>query len=190
MYPFVCGRLRLRTLLYFAITCTVASNISYRWYTSWQMALVIEGVAGLGLTLAQLPLFDLAARATPKGSEALGYSIMIALWNLGLAGSDIIGSALFEKYGLTFQNLVWANAGTTALVLVVIPFLPRRLVDRKEGETGLEQGFEVVPVTAEAVREEVVQAAGATRRCPHAGCEAMNPVEAEFCTRCGRDLRA
>jgi predicted MFS family arabinose efflux permease len=98
------------------------------------MALVVEGLAGMGLTLAQLPLFDLAARATPKGSEALGYSLMIALWNIGLSLSDIIGSALFEKYGLTFMNLVWVNAGTTALVLVVIPFLPGRLVDKKEGE--------------------------------------------------------
>jgi hypothetical protein len=63
---------------------------------------------------------------------------MIALWNIGLSLSDIIGSALFEKYNLTFMNLVWVNAGTTALVLVVIPFLPSRIVDKKEGESTAE----------------------------------------------------
>jgi MFS family permease len=174
VYPFVCGRFRLRTLLYFAITCTVLSNLSYLGYVSWKMALVIEGLAGMGLTLAQLPLFDLAARATPRGSEALGYSLMIALWNIGLSLSDIIGSALFEKYNLTFMNLVWVNAGTTALVLVVIPFLPRRIVDRKEGES-----------TAEV---QVPSVTPAPRTCPWAGCEAMNPGNATCCTRCGRLL--
>jgi hypothetical protein len=29
---------------------------------------------------------------------------------------------------------VWLNAGTTALVLVFIPFLPRSIMNRKDGE--------------------------------------------------------
>ena len=97
--------------------------------------MIIEGAAGLGLTLAQLPLFDLAARATPKGSEALAYSLMIACWNWGLSLSDVLGSWLFDKFDQTFMNLVWVNAGTTALVLIVVPFLPAQLVDCREGET-------------------------------------------------------
>ena len=134
VYPLVCRRLRLRPLLYMAISCTVLSNLAYLGYVSRTTAFVVEGAAGLGLTLAQLPLFDLAARATPRGSEALGYSLMIACWNWGLFFSDILGSWLFERFGQTFRNLVWVNAGTTALVLLVIPFLPGRLVDKKEGE--------------------------------------------------------
>ena len=31
-----------------------------------------------------LPRFDLAVRSTPKGSEALGYSLLISVWNIGL----------------------------------------------------------------------------------------------------------
>jgi MFS family permease len=135
IYPFVCRRFRLRVLLAMAIVCTIASNLAYLGYVSRNTAMFIEGATGLGLTLAQLPLFDLAARATPKGSEALAYSLMIACWNWGLSLSDVLGSWLFDKFDQTFMNLVWVNAGTTALVLIVIPFLPRHLVDRKEGET-------------------------------------------------------
>ena len=148
LYPFFCQRFRLRTLLALAILCTIVTNLAYLGYCSHTTAMIIEGAGGLGFTLAQLPLFDLAARGATRGSEALAYSLMIAMWNVGLAISDVIGSMLFEGFrctvplvnltlqlpSLTFKDLVWVNAGTTALVLLAIPFLPGRLVDRKEGE--------------------------------------------------------
>lgn len=148
IYPFLCNRFRLRTLLFMAILCTIASGMTYLGYVSRNSALIIESAAGLGITLAQLPLFDLAARGATRGSEALAYSLMIAFWNLSLSFSDVIGATLFEGVRftlplvnhvlqlppLTFKDLVWVNAGTTALVLLVIPFLPGRLVDKKESE--------------------------------------------------------
>jgi predicted MFS family arabinose efflux permease len=139
VYPLLCRRVRLRWLIALAIAFTVASNLAYLGYVSKTTAMVIEGAAGLGITLAQLPLFDLAARAASKGSEALAYSLMIALWNVGLSLSDVIGSALYGRYHLTFRDLVWVNAGSTALILLVVPFLPARLVDRREGEAGARQ---------------------------------------------------
>jgi Na+/melibiose symporter-like transporter len=135
LYPLLCRKFHLRGLLYLSISSTVLSSLCYLGYVSKSSAIVIEGLGILGYTLAQLPLFDLAARATPKGSEALGYAVMLALANLSSSFSDVLGSYLFEKYKLTFMNLVWLNAGTTALVLFVIPFLPGYLVDKKEGES-------------------------------------------------------
>ena len=78
--------------------------------------------------LGQLPLFDLAARAAPRGSAALAYALMMSAWNLAVAASDIFGSWLFHRYGLTFIHLVWLNAGATAATLILVPLLPRRLV--------------------------------------------------------------
>ena len=117
-----------------SITCTVLTSLCYLGYVSHESAIVIEGLGMLGYTLAQLPLFDLAARATPKGSEALGYSMMIAFWNISQMISDVTGSYLYDHFHLPFKSLVWINAGTTALVLLVVPFLPGYLVDKKEGE--------------------------------------------------------
>jgi hypothetical protein len=77
---------------------------------------------------------DLAVRATPRGCESLGFSLMMSARNLALGGSDVIGSKLVDSYGWAFHQLVWLNAGTTALVLVFIPFLPRLIMSRKDGE--------------------------------------------------------
>jgi BT1 family len=134
LYPLLCRRFHLRALLYLSISSTVLSSLCYLGYVSKSSAIVIEAVGLLGYTLAQLPLFDLAARATPKGSEALGYAVMLALANLSTSISDVVGSYLFDHFKLGFKNLVWVNAGTTALVLIVIPFLPGYLVNKKEGE--------------------------------------------------------
>ena len=133
-YVYFCRRLSLRQLLYGSVFLTAALSLLYLGYNDKNSAMLIEAVYCFALSLAQLPLFDLAARATPKGSEAVGYSIIMSVWNWGLFFSDLIGSGLYEKYHMTFKNLVWVNAGTTALVLLAIPFLPSLLVDHKEAE--------------------------------------------------------
>jgi hypothetical protein len=133
-YVYFCRRLSLRQLLYGSVFLTAALSLLYLGYNDKNSAMLIEAVYCFVLSLAQLPLFDLAARATPKGSEAVGYSVIMSVWNWGLFFSDLIGSGLYEKYHMTFKTLVWVNAGTTALVLFAIPFLPGLLVDNKETE--------------------------------------------------------
>jgi len=55
--------------------------------------------------------------------------------NGGQALSDIFGSWLIDQHHVTFFNLVWLNAGTTALILIVIPFLPKILLDHSDAKT-------------------------------------------------------
>lgn len=131
-YVWLCRRFSLKIMIYGSVLFTALMSLLYLGYGDWKYALVIEGVYAFGYYLAQLPLFDLAARATPKGSEALGYSIIMSVWNWGLFFSDLIGSALYEKYHLNFKQLVWLNAGTTVLVLFVVPFLPKLLLESRE----------------------------------------------------------
>lgn len=131
-YAYFCRRFPLRVLLYASILFTGLISLLYLGYNDFWSALVIEAVYFLAYALVQMPLFDLAARATPKGSEALGYSIIISVWNWGLLCSDLLGSALYEHYRLPFKTLVWINAATTLVVLAAVPFLPKLLVDRRE----------------------------------------------------------
>ena len=134
IYGVLCQRLSLRPLLALGIVCSVFSTLFYLLYGSPTAAMFIEGGAGIFATLAELPLMDLAARATPRGSEGLGFAVMMSVRNGSQALSDIIGSMLVDQYHVSFSYLVWLNAGTTALVLLVIPFLPRVLMDRCDGE--------------------------------------------------------
>ncbi len=131
-YSYFCKRYSLRPLLYGSILFTGLISLLYLGYNDFRSALLIEAAYYFAYALVQMPLYDLAARATPKGSEALGYSIIISVWNWGLLCSDLIGSALYENKHFSFKQLVWLNAVTTLLVLVAVPFLPKLLVDRRE----------------------------------------------------------
>jgi len=133
-YAYFCRRFNLRTLIYMSIFFSALVTLLYLFYNDFRSAIVIEIVFMFCYYLAQLPLFDLAARSTPKGSEALGYSIIMSVWNWGLFFSDLLGSGLYEKYNMSFKSLVWVNAATTALVMVVVPFLPKLLLDSREGQ--------------------------------------------------------
>ena len=70
---------------------------------------------------------DLAARATPKGCEGLGYSLMLSIRNVAIFGADVVGSYLAD-HKWSFTNLVYLNAGTTAIVLILLPLLPNALM--------------------------------------------------------------
>jgi hypothetical protein len=59
---------------------------------------------------------------------------MMSARNFALGGSDVIGSWLIDSHGWFFHQLVWLNAGTTALILLFIPLLPRVVMNRKDGE--------------------------------------------------------
>jgi hypothetical protein len=96
--------------------------------------MVVEGIVGMTGTVAELALMDLAARATPRGGEALGFALMMSVRNLAVGGSDVMSSSLADRFHLSFSTLVLLNAGTTLLSLLAIPFLPAVLVDRRDGQ--------------------------------------------------------
>jgi Na+/melibiose symporter-like transporter len=135
IYHQFCRKLSLRQLLGASIVLHAVLTLLYLFYRDRPTAMVITGIESATMVLALLPLYDLAARATPKGSEALGYSVMMSVWNFTTAMSNWAGALLYDKLHLDLHQLVWLNSGTTALVLLAVPFLPAVLMDRKEDES-------------------------------------------------------
>ncbi len=129
-----CRRISLKHLLVGSILLHAAGSVTYLLYHDHFSALWITGLSGFTGTLALLPIYDLAVRGTPQGSEALGYSIMMSVWNFTSALSDWTGSKIFELLHRTFLSLIWINAGTTLLAIAAIPFLPSVLLSQKEGQ--------------------------------------------------------
>jgi hypothetical protein len=134
LYGALCRRFALRGLLTAGITLNVIGTLCYLAYRSPLSAALITGVAGLGFVLSILPLMDMAVRATPRGSEALGFALMMSVLNLTMDLSNMVGSWFYETYHWTIMQLVWLNAGTSALVLIAVPFLPGMLMNRRDGE--------------------------------------------------------
>jgi predicted MFS family arabinose efflux permease len=127
-----CRKWKLRTLLVCSIVAHVIGTVLYLFYRDVPSAIFITALEGLSGVLTMLPVYDLAARATPRGSEALGYSIMMSVWNATNKFSDFTGALVYKH--LDWSSLVFINAGTTALMLLIIPFLPVAILNRKEGQ--------------------------------------------------------
>jgi predicted MFS family arabinose efflux permease len=74
-------------------------------------------------------------RSTPKGSEALGYSLLISVWNIGLMIGSKTGPMLYQRVLHQDMNrLIWINAGVTLAGVILVFLLPRALVEKREGE--------------------------------------------------------
>jgi predicted MFS family arabinose efflux permease len=130
---FASRRLTLRTLLVIALLMGTAANLGYLFYSSFPRAQFIEGFNGFGYTLAEVALMHLAVRATPAGSEALGFALIMAVRNLGLFGADWVGAYLLDQHYLGFHALVIANAATSCIAAPLVLLLPAALVDVRDG---------------------------------------------------------
>ncbi|MGA2401038.1 MAG: MFS transporter [Syntrophobacteraceae bacterium] len=123
IYARVCKAMPLGPLLAGGIILSSMLTLLYLYYESHNAAIIITAVNGLGGTLAVIPLYDLAARATPRGCEGLGFALMMSLRNLAVNGADWVGSWLMQSWQWSFSWLVFINAGTTLLVLFAVPFV-------------------------------------------------------------------
>ena len=140
LYAYLCRRLLLRPLLLGGIFLNAISSVLYLWYRSPQSALIIDTSNGFLAILGILPLFDLAARATPKGSESFGYALLMSVYNIAVfAISNPVGSWLYERQSPVWHHnltrLIWLNAGTSLVALVLVPLLPRILLVHRDGDS-------------------------------------------------------
>jgi predicted MFS family arabinose efflux permease len=134
LYSRICRGRGLRPLVVAGILTHVVAAMLYLLYRDWWSAVLITVLYSGAQALALLPFYDLAMRATPRGSEALGYSIMMSIWNFATQLGNVVGSALMDHLHISFSQLVVINAATTAVTILALPLLPRALTDRREGE--------------------------------------------------------
>jgi Na+/melibiose symporter-like transporter len=139
LYAYFCRKLSLRPLLLAGILFNAISSLLYLWYRTPQSAMIIDMANGFLAILGVLPLFDLAARATPKGSESFGYALLMSVYNIAVfAISNPVGSWLYELPSAGWHHnltrLICLNAGTSLVALILVPFLPRILLSQREGD--------------------------------------------------------
>ena len=84
--------------------------------------------------MAELVLMDLAVRSTPKGSEGLGFSLMMSVRNLALLGTDALGSMMMDKWHVQLNALVLSNAATTIITIPLVFLLPKVVLMKRDAE--------------------------------------------------------
>jgi MFS family permease len=147
LYGLFCRKLNLRTLLLIGLGAATVGNLGYLAYTSILASRIVDTLNGFCFTLAELALMDLAVRATPPGSESVGFSLMMSIRNIALFGSDWVGSAMIDRLHTPFNLLVLANSATTLITLPLILLLPAILVWRKD-----EALYEDAPAAKSAIQ--------------------------------------
>ena len=145
---FACRRFSLRTLLLCCLLFGTLANLGYLFYSTAGRAKVIESFNGFGYTLAEIAMMDLAVRATPSGSEGLGFALMMSVRNFALFGSDWFGSKLLDAYHLHFNTLVIANGATSLIAVPLVLLLPAVIVKTKDAKAP-----ELVSAPARAIQE-------------------------------------
>jgi hypothetical protein len=120
--------LNFRWILAMAVGLAAVSTMAYLFYTDYTKAILIDGQNGFFGAFAEVALMDLAVRATPKGCEGLGFALIMSFRNVALFGADYVGSLLSDNNKWPFEWLVYLNAGTTALVLIILPLIPTTLM--------------------------------------------------------------
>jgi predicted MFS family arabinose efflux permease len=125
-------RWSLRKMLFFCILIGALAQMCYAFYNSMPQAYVIESLWGLGWAAADMALTDLYMRATPAGSEALGFALMVSVRNLSLFGADWLGAKAMEIYHLQFSTMALANGTVSLIALPLVFLLPGLIVDQKD----------------------------------------------------------
>ncbi len=131
-YAFFCRKINLRVLLLVGVALNGLTTLFYMIYTQ-PTAPLAHVFNGFCLILAEMAVMDLSVRATPRGCEALGFSLMMSMRNFGIALSDVIGSKLMDQFHFTFNSLIVANVATTLAILLFLPLIPKAILSWKDG---------------------------------------------------------
>ena len=122
----------LRKLLFWFILAGALAQMCYAFYDTMWEAYIIESVWGLGWAAADMALSDLYMPSAPKGSEALGFSLMVSVRNLSIFGADWLGSRAMEAYNLQFSTMAIANGLVSMIALPFVFMLMSRVVDHTD----------------------------------------------------------
>ena len=134
LYGFLCTRFPPRKLLWWSVIVGVPQFVPMAFIHSANQAFLIAVVIGLLGGLANAAVIDMAIRACPPGLQGTLMMIIFSLYPLSSRFGDVFGSWIF---GLSptrgFQYCVVAITITYALMLPLIPFIPKELTATADG---------------------------------------------------------
>jgi MFS family permease len=111
----------LRRLLNVSIAIGVVATLVYLFYQGRTSAAVISGGYGAIYMFGTLAFLDLAAKACPRQAEGTFFALLMSVYNIGMSGSEFVGSWLFEQIGYSW--LIIVSAAFSALCWFLVPLV-------------------------------------------------------------------
>jgi MFS family permease len=119
----------LKRLINASIGGGVVGTLAYLLYRDAWSAVVIDTVFGCVGMLTQLAFLDLAAKACPSRVEATFFALLMAVFNGGTQGSQVVGGYLYDWLGYT--PLVLTSAASTAAAWFLVPLVKIERIEAK-----------------------------------------------------------
>lgn len=135
IYGWICKKISLRSLLWIGTIITVPQMLPLAFIHSAQAALWLALPIGMMGGIAAGAYYDLAMRSCPPGLQGALMMMVDGVFVLSYRGGDILGAQIYSTsptYGFLYCAL--ATTAVYALILAVIPFIPRDLIATADGE--------------------------------------------------------
>ena len=126
LYAWLAQRVALRTLVWIGGVLAVPQMASLLFIHSPAGALWAAVPMGLLGGIGQAAFTDLTIRSSPKGLEGTMMMLFLTMFWIAQRGGDLWGADLYQHHG-GFNAALWATIGVYAAILLVIPFVPKRI---------------------------------------------------------------
>jgi hypothetical protein len=136
LYGFLCTRMPLRKLLWWSTLIGIPQMIPLAFIHSGNEALLIAIPMGLMSGLANAAFYDLAMRSCPAGLQGTFMMLIAAVYALALRGGDVLGTWIYSNSTNGFVNCVIASVVLFALIVPLIPWIPKEVTATADGESG------------------------------------------------------
>lgn len=151
LYGFVCQKFPPRKLLLWSVMIGVPQFIPMAFIHNGRQALVAAVLIGLMGGMANVACIEISMRACPPGLQGTLMMIIASTFALSMRGGDVFGTWI---YGLSpahgFTYCVIAITLCYALILPVIPFIPKQITSTADGEPNPEEKALVLSETLSA----------------------------------------
>ncbi len=135
LYGFLCTRVSVRKLVWWSMALGVPEMIPLLFVHSSEMA--VPAAFGMGLLggMAATACYEVAMRSCPAGLQGTLMMLTIAMGIMAQRGGDLLGAGIYASSPTRgFLYCVLATIFVYAAILVVIPFIPRQVVESSDGE--------------------------------------------------------
>jgi predicted MFS family arabinose efflux permease len=138
LYGYLCTRIAANRLLWWSTIVAVPQMVPLFFVHTGTQAMILAVPMGLMGGMATAAYFDLAMRSCPPGLQGTLMMLVTAGMMLAMRGGDLLGAKLYASSPSNgFLYCVIATTVVYALILPVIPWIPKRVIDTADGERNL-----------------------------------------------------
>jgi Na+/melibiose symporter-like transporter len=145
LYAYLCKRLPLRTLLWWATLLWLPAEIPLLLIHSAASALWFALLIGLANGFAFTTFWDLSLRSCPPGLQGALMMMVAGMYELAYRGGDFIGTQIYTHSATHgFLYCVAAGTATSALMVPALLLVPKKLVATADGERNADVDAQVL----------------------------------------------